>query len=397
MATEKMYDLAFQYQKSRLWKRLYDSEIFAVALPDGETGYCSVKGMTGEPPALTVYVGKKGYNTYRAAAAEAIQSGTPPWMLAQDCLQCSFEAQGFLREGEREEVRRYAQAHNILLRGSSAYPQFTRYIPNRYPGEIETEAEQAQICEALDAAAALAEQLRTQRKADLGIGDVEQDILEIPLLTREEDGFHLDYTPLPVEFPTPRELDEKTAAKIRGLKKGGILECEILLSAGPPGTDPAALPAILLCVDNRQGYILPPAPIPRYEENPDAMLDQFLNTLLQNHICPRAIKVRDGQTRAMLEDFCMKTGVLLALDDYLPTLDAAREHFFDYIEGEEEGGGGESEEEARQMLEYLASLPNRELKRLPSETVRQLLELAEMGYLPDDLEKRLRRLFPQKP
>ena len=394
MATEKMYDLAFQYQKARLWKRLYDSEMFAVALPDGQTGYCSVRGMTGDPPALIVYVGKKGYNTYRAAAAEAVQTGTPPWMMAQDCLQCSFEAQGYLREGEREEVRRYAEAHHILLRGNSAYPQFTRYIPNRYPGEIEAEAEQAQICEALDAAAALAEQLRGSRKADLGIVDVEKDVLEIPYLIRDGGGFRLEHTALPVEFTTPRELDEKTAAKIRKLKKSGILECEILRAVGEPGEDPAKLPAILLCVDNRQGYLLPVMPIPCYEENPDGMLDHFLNTLIENRICPRAVKLRDGQTRAMLEDFCMKTGVLLALDDYLPTLD----DFFDYISSEEGDEDDEDEEDSEEdevwkTLEYLSTLPDRELKRLPRDTVDQLLDWADMGGLPDKLERRLRRLF----
>ena len=52
MSTEKMFDLAFAYKKSKLWKRLYDSELFAVRLPNGKTGYCSVMGMLGEHNAL---------------------------------------------------------------------------------------------------------------------------------------------------------------------------------------------------------------------------------------------------------------------------------------------------------------------------------------------------------
>ena len=52
MATEKMYDLAFQYKAAKLWKLLYDDEVFAVKLPDGETGYCSVMGMIGQHLAL---------------------------------------------------------------------------------------------------------------------------------------------------------------------------------------------------------------------------------------------------------------------------------------------------------------------------------------------------------
>ena len=65
MATEKMYDLAFQYKAAKLWKLLYDDEVFAVKLPDGETGYCSVMGMIGQHLALGLYVGDEGYQSYR--------------------------------------------------------------------------------------------------------------------------------------------------------------------------------------------------------------------------------------------------------------------------------------------------------------------------------------------
>ena len=66
MATDKMYDLAFQYKGTKLWQQFYDDELFAVKLADGEVGYCCVMGMIGEHNALAVYVGDKGYQSYCA-------------------------------------------------------------------------------------------------------------------------------------------------------------------------------------------------------------------------------------------------------------------------------------------------------------------------------------------
>ena len=61
MASDRMYELAFQYKKTKLWKKLYDSEIFALKLSDGEIGYCCVMGMAGQVNAISLYVGEKGF------------------------------------------------------------------------------------------------------------------------------------------------------------------------------------------------------------------------------------------------------------------------------------------------------------------------------------------------
>ena len=66
MATERMYELAFQYKGTKLWQQLYDDELFAVQLSDGAIGYCCVMGMIGEHNALALYVGEEGYQSYCA-------------------------------------------------------------------------------------------------------------------------------------------------------------------------------------------------------------------------------------------------------------------------------------------------------------------------------------------
>ena len=47
MPTETLYDIALQYKKTKLWKQLCDTELFALKLSNGEIGYCSVMGRAG--------------------------------------------------------------------------------------------------------------------------------------------------------------------------------------------------------------------------------------------------------------------------------------------------------------------------------------------------------------
>ena len=44
MATDKMYDLAFQYKGIKLWQQFYDDELFVVKLTDGRVAAIEVKG-----------------------------------------------------------------------------------------------------------------------------------------------------------------------------------------------------------------------------------------------------------------------------------------------------------------------------------------------------------------
>ena len=48
MVTKDMlYDVAFRYKKSGLWKKLWDNEVFAIRLDGDETGYVCIMGGTG--------------------------------------------------------------------------------------------------------------------------------------------------------------------------------------------------------------------------------------------------------------------------------------------------------------------------------------------------------------
>ncbi len=47
MFSDKLFELAFNLQRTKLWKMLWTAKFFAVSLPDGEIGYCSHHGAIG--------------------------------------------------------------------------------------------------------------------------------------------------------------------------------------------------------------------------------------------------------------------------------------------------------------------------------------------------------------
>ena len=61
---DSLYETAFRFKSEKLWKKLYDNQIFAVQLSNGEIGYCTIMGALGEHLALGLYIGEKGYQTY---------------------------------------------------------------------------------------------------------------------------------------------------------------------------------------------------------------------------------------------------------------------------------------------------------------------------------------------
>lgn len=400
MASEKMYDLAFQYKATKLWKILYDDELFAVRLPDGEIGYCCVMGMLGDHIALSLYVGENGYLSYRelleiaADPSDYIAAGE--LLACQDCLQCSFENKDMLSDEELEEVRRYAKAHEKPLRGKNAFPQFTKYRPGRYPWHYDSETDEMRICEAFSAAIALERLLQGHTKQELQLHSLRKGFKEIPLLSRDGDRWIVNDITLPDvarKYPAPVIKNEILTARLKRMKKGGAWECGTMrLSTPVQEEDNKApyFPMVLVSVDRQEGHVFPP--VISNGEDAAEIANKFAAELLTT-ICPRSIYAGDDRCFAILQDLCKKTGIRLTREDHLDALDEAMQAlFFGHVEDENEGGIPNMER-LDDLFAALMAMRDGELKQIPADMVNMLLDMADWGFAPDKLAKRLRKLF----
>ncbi len=451
MATARMYELAYRFKESGLWKRLKEGEFFAVPLSDGETGYCDLQTGTAEGGrtafAMSMYVGKEGYYSLRLLLdSDPYELDTAQSLavaISDDYIQLAFEDLRGIEPGKRAEVLHYCRDHNIPIRKNSLFPRFTRFRPGMSGWPVETREDQDRICDALSAALGLQTVLKKVSKKKLGFRNLaDPDVKEIPMVEPKGKGWFVRPVSLPVpevSFPEPEFSNEVLAARLRRKPRIGTWECGMTWL--PPDYDiwkfPKApwFPAVLVTVIPEEGVaVRTPASGP---DGPDELVFRFAEQMLDRQFAPKTICCSDGRTLGLLKDLCEKTGIVLEKNDSMEDL---KEIICGLVEsltggekgedsgwidtGEEEGAGGEDlyaayeeydaeddeyydiyddseecdEEEVTACLNDLfASLrrmSNREMKEwIPDDVAIYLQFLAESGEMPEDLAKRIRKVF----
>ncbi len=268
---DSLYELAFAYKKTKLWKMLWDTQLFAVQMPDGEIGYCCVMGKNGEHTALAVYVGQSGIDAYRNLGKEYDMiildengNDAPTFqmhekLMSQDCIQCAFERNYDMRDVSVAEAQHYARRYGVKHAG--IYPDFVRYKPSRYPWYVRDEADQRYIAEALSAAievnrrieadvarykeenpSAAARNVRKTVIGELGFTDGAPYDRRIPFIKHEADGsFTWSSMDLPMEkqisYPSPTlpandillSRVKKAKSYKNSLKHKGAWYCDIVM------------------------------------------------------------------------------------------------------------------------------------------------------------------------
>ncbi|MCI9136242.1 MAG: hypothetical protein HFH48_01550 [Lachnospiraceae bacterium] len=400
MISDKLYTLAFEYKRTKLWKKLSDTEMFAVRLPEDRIGYISVMGMAGGHCALGLYIGEEGLNSFRRMAKADWAAMNPftfqEQFLQQNCLQCVFLGKDELSEEEKAGVKEYARSHGIRIAGKNAYPQFVRYQPGYYPWHIEEEREQEELCEALKAAIAMAGLLEERKPEELNLLAVGDNTREIPLLERQGETYHLGKAELPevkpVSWPQPKTCNEIGIANLKKIKRVGIWECGIVQFPEPvqnKRNEAPVFPLVLLVAETESKYMLPISPVIHYEENSEELLNLMIESFLREEFCPMEIRVRDARTYAFVKIFCDKLKIKLSMEQELPVLSEVEYEFFRHFSMTEE-------EELREMLDTLGDALKTgevELGQLPDELVEQLGVLMQQGALPKEIEERIEEIF----
>ena len=403
-ATERMYELAFQFKGAKLWQQLYDDEVFAVKLSDGEIGYCSVMGKMGDHFALGLYIGDEGYQSYRLlldADHESLDDAAMGnLMTSQSCLQCSFENKDMLSDEELDEVRHYAREHEKPLRGKNAFPQFTKYQTGRFPWRFRKSEEEAQICDALSAAIALKKMLCQYSKGELGLCSLREEPQKIPMLAYEGGRWIIKYTKLPssaMRYPELQFTNEVMAARLKRKKKTGIWECGTMrlpTAVQEEGHEEEAPYYPLALVYVELGAELLQQPIVTDGEDSAEMMNDFAAQMLGGDSLPQILYCRDDRCFALLKDLCDKAGIQIERTDKMEALDGVLQELLEHMAGDEDSLS--EEEELTQLIEALSQMSDNELRSAPPEIVNLLYSLAEAEALPDELSERIKKLFRRK-
>ena len=105
MEWNQLYEKAFAFQSLELWKKLEDTQIFAVRVKD-RICYINIMGMLGQHYALAVYPGKDAmdglwrmYQMHGTSEIEEMAAG-----FGQQSLQCEFAPKEELEDEALEGV-----------------------------------------------------------------------------------------------------------------------------------------------------------------------------------------------------------------------------------------------------------------------------------------------------
>ena len=408
MASDRLYELAALYKKTKLWKKLTDTALFGVRLPDGRIGYCCVMGMNNEYIALAVYCGTEGLDTYRRVCDNYEKSEVETlWNgFAQDCLQCSFEAKDDLFPEELEEARDYGKRNRVSFRGKWAFPRFLNCMPHRLPAPISTPEEEQILSLALEAAIATAGALNTYAPKGMQFTAGSMYGRKIPVLERNGNKFEaakIDLPdPLPTRFTSPRLDNEILAGKMKRAKKKGNLVCELLHLPTPTATTDEdgkeflSFPVMLLACNTESGYLLPNIVVVDFPREKENLLSLAAEEMLQEKSVPKTILVRDGRTQAFLGTFCKQTGIHLQLENSKKIsllLDELEADFLDCMRQADVDDLPGEDSIISYVLKTLANFSDQEIRNAPKELRASLRQMFDTGYLPPDLERRLKRLL----
>ena len=435
MTRNDLYAAAFRYKKTKIWKKLSESEIFAIRLRNGETGYISIMGEYGELCAIGLYIGDEGFRSYRLVAESGNYIDSEIMfhnvMMQQNCLQMMLVGKDDLFPEEVEEARAYAKEHGIRLSGRNAYPQFVKCEPNRLPWKMKNEADYDALYDALEAAEPMAALLKTAKPEELGIFDVSEYSTQVPLFEirggkLEREGYAiLPKEREPVYDPVPA-VNEIAVASVKKLKKAGVWESELIrvpIAAQEDPEEAPYYPSMLIVVESESGFMLPQPPVIGADYDPQVMLQEFANALKTMECRPKEIRCRDERTFALIGDFCRKAGIkcsvyegeMAALDE---CEDAMLDHFagFDGGESEDEFGdefddefggpfadepwnvpgealgdasGGTGDPEIDEALMILLGMSREELRMLPKPLIRQVKAVIKQGLLPEEIAAKL--------
>lgn len=395
MATEQLYDLAFQYKKTKLWKKLYDSNIFVVRLENGENGYCCVMGRSGEFNALAVYVGERAFAVYQYLMASDDESSVVGLM--QTCLQCQLTNREDLTPEQEAEVRAYAKANGIRFAGANAFPAFVKATPYHIPWPTMDAQDEHCMEEALRAALYVAARLeKGTTLAQMGFcthGMTSE--MPLPLLTPAEDGaYTLSMMPQPVmedhlpPIPHPAWNDEVTARRIKTLRRSGSeWQTALLILPEPIQEAPEKAPVfphVLLAVEANDGMIVSSEVETAFEEHPEHCAQNLAAVMQKRGERPTCIKTANQLTYSLLESFCKAVGIRLTVQESLPELLEAAEAMMERFSGPDP------------TMDEIEAFPDEVLDMLPETVVREFFQAERMGdtEIPQSFLKRLHRLFP---
>jgi hypothetical protein len=324
----RLYEAAIQIKEMAPWEWMDETEIFGVQDPETDRiGFVSIMGMLGEHYSVAVYLGPEALYDFWRFEEYADESDAGE-LLAIPHLQASFEDRDVLNQQDRDVIK----GLGLKFRGRQAWPMFRSYRPGFFPWYLEA-GEARFLTLVLGQTLAMAPRIR-ENPALLELGHEESCLVRT---VREEDG-ELVWEdrivrvapPEPKSFPV--FMDKQALEWLTAIEPTPMtLEMDLFMVPAQIGERGSRLryAHLLLVVDGDTGIVLG-SELLVSDPTPEAMYGKvpatIVRMLAQVEIRPTEVRVRSLLLYELMETLSERLGFGLSIDDWLPSLDTAKEY-----------------------------------------------------------------------
>jgi len=376
MASDRLYKLASDFYKSKLWHKVASYELFGVRLPNGEIGYCSIMGKHGESVSLDVYVGSEGLAHYRQAAfpTESLTENEY-FFRAMDkkYLSCAFTSKDLISEEELAAEKNFSRLNKIRFTATKSHPRFLKCQPMLEPINITKRKEEEILELALETALELGEKYLNKLPQFPPLRK------KFPLRTPSSGKWSMEWLP-PNRHPKypgavfgKRELDKLSKAN-----KSKVLECELFILSQPfETTSDFEHFAVVMLMYYQNEKMVDAVPMTlTYRGDLKPFTKSFVNTCVKYGV-PKKILVRTEHTFYFLEELCEAAGIELCEVEELPGIENFNEKLLsnddDAEEYDYEDDYIDTETAVNELVSLVELMPTNELREFLNDEMKDIL------------------------
>lgn len=398
---DKLYELAYEYRKTKLWKKISEDQFFAIKLIDGQIGFINIMGAGNEYNAINLTIGDDNLLKLVKIIENNMDYSDYDYFVSTLLLenyQLIFANMGDLNPDEVKEVRKYKKEHGIKITGALTFPYFRKSDKFSPLKQFDNEKDYSYIEQAISASIGLSKILANTNADDLDIYSI-YDKPSIMVLEKERESYkikdrvNVDWNKENI-YPVANIINISTLKNIKKAKKSGQMECQLLVfpEAIENSNFVPYYPQTLLAVDKRSGEAISTDPVEDYTKNPNEIANSFFEMLLNLDLIPEVINVPDQRTFNLLKEICASSNIKISVKDNLVELDEVKNELFDYLDSQllDETYDSDviSDEEMLQMLDMMEYMANEGIAP-PQELIDLLVDGVKTGVFDDNLSKQI--------
>lgn len=400
--TDKMIAEAFAFKKNKIWENLKPDNLLALTFADGTVGYINVFCPTGQGlpwiTGLALFradeLSSYHFMTHSPKGMDEVEARVQSCLMS--CLWMDFASKDRVPDEYVDAIRQYRMKKGIRASGKNAFFKIVRYVPQMEPRMLTDRSDRTHIEEALHFLNWL-----SRHGGGKGLPLSDGKIPCFNAFGRTYKMTEIDQPPMKeYDFPKVPFPNEVLAHRLKKAGKRGAMDCNLVIlpmAVAFEEDEHPYFPWALLAYSEDGDYAVDPI---IYRELDGKIVESLAEEFTKTGTVPREIRVINHRTQNLLEDFCRKTDIRLAMGKGRDVIEDMGHQFYSYVLGGipddvldqlDDGTGGV---DFQIVIDSLNSWSDDQLLHAPDSMRQAIREQAD--ELPKKLHKRLSRLWGWK-